>query len=127
MIENNSVNLPHIVVEVKAAFDAYEAALMNNDLAMLDHWFWHSASTVRFGAGETLYGIDAIRRFRETRSTAHLTRSLMNTTITTFSADFAVTTTEFERINGASGRQTQCWVRFIEGWRIVSAHISLSA
>lgn len=125
MIESGAVNLPHVVVEVQAAFDAYEAALTSNDLAMLDHLFWHSASTVRFGASETLYGIEAIRRFRQVRSTAHLMRTCHHTTVTTFAEDCAVTTAEFERTDQVRGRQTQTWVRFAEGWRIVLAHISI--
>ena len=37
-----------------------------------------------------------------------------------------IANTEFQRINtDRLGRQSQTWVRFPEGWRIVAAHVSL--
>ena len=36
------INLPAIVAEVTAAFERYEAALVNNNVAVLDELFWHS-------------------------------------------------------------------------------------
>ncbi|MSQ74122.1 MAG: DUF3225 domain-containing protein, partial [Betaproteobacteria bacterium] len=33
------INLPQAVAEVTAAFERYEAALMNNDVAVLDELF----------------------------------------------------------------------------------------
>lgn len=124
MIESSVVNLPHVQNAVKAAFDTYENALVQNNLAMLDRLFWQSPFVIRFGTGETLYGIEAIRHFRQVRNAENLDRTLFNTSITTFAEDFAITTTEFERDGQPRGRQTQTWVRFTDGWRIVSAHIS---
>jgi len=127
MIEFSAINLPHVQAEIELLFQTYEQALMQNDLATLDHLFWHSPLTIRFGVSETLYGIDAIRNFREVRSTDNIQRTLHNTTITTFSEDLAITTTEFFRPGQPCGRQTQIWMRFADGWHIVSAHISYSA
>jgi hypothetical protein len=121
------INMADIQAEVKAVFNRYETALVNNDLETLDQFFWHNHLVVRFGIAENLYGIEAIREFRKSRSTAALNRTLMNTYITTFGTDFATTTTEFVRENLVEGRQSQTWVRFQNGWRIVSAHVSLSA
>ena len=48
--------------------------------------------------------------------------------IVTFGTDFGSITLEFERDtpNGiVRGRQSQVWVRLPEGWRIVSAHVSI--
>jgi hypothetical protein len=48
--------------------------------------------------------------------------------IVTFARDYGSVTLEFERaVDGrtVSGRQSQVWVRFAEGWRIVAAHVSL--
>jgi hypothetical protein len=51
---------------------------------------------------------------------------LLKTVITTFDTDFATANVEFQRVGAAKpGRQTQTWARFPEGWRVVSAHISL--
>ena len=125
MFSSYDVNLPHVLAEVKAVFQHYEAALNRNDLAALDAYFWHHPLVVRYGITENLYGIDAIRAYRIARDTSNISRLLGHTLITTFGEDTAVATTEFTRPHQASGRQTQVWGRFPEGWRIVSAHISL--
>ena len=126
MITVDQINLDATMAEIKALFDAYEAALMQNDLAALDGFFWQSHLTVRFGTAENLYGIEAIRIFRQARNTSRLRRSLRNLRITTYGTDLAMTTTEFMREDLQLGRQSQTWVRFPEGWRVVSAHVSLS-
>ena len=120
------INLPDVVAEVTAAFSRYEDALVTNRIDVLDELFWPSPATVRYGAGENLVGIDAIRAFRAARPSAGLTRTLAATVITTFGRDFATAMTEFRREgNAAIGRQSQTWVRFAEGWRVVAAHVSL--
>jgi hypothetical protein len=119
------VNLPEVVAEVAAVLERYEDALMNNKVDVLDELFWDDPRTVRLGAGENLYGIEAIRQFRNARPTAGLARTVVRTEITTFGHDFAVTHREFTRAgNPKPGRQTQTLVRSSRGWRIVSAHIS---
>jgi ketosteroid isomerase-like protein len=117
---------PQVVAEVQDAFDAYEAALMNNDVEALDALFWQSALTVRIGPGQNLYGIEAIRAFRQNRIGGSPQRRLLRVAITTFGRDFAMANAEFQRLGAAApGRQSQTWVRFAEGWRVVSAHISM--
>src|SRR5207237_8640627 len=120
------INLPDVVVEVSAAFQRYQAALVSNDVAVLDELFWNSPHTIRYGATENLYGYDAIANFRSNRPAVNLSRALKNTVITTYGQDFATANTEFERIEtGQMGRQSQIWIRTPEGWRVVSAHVSL--
>lgn len=120
------INQPAVLAEVTAAFYRYEQALVSNDIAELDALFWHDARTVRLGAGENLYGIDAIRAFRAARPSAGLARQLHNTMITTFGEDTAVCSTEFTREGTQkTGRQQQTWIRFPEGWRIVAAQVSV--
>lgn len=122
------INAPLIVQEVQEAFDAYERALMENDLDALDALFWNSTFTVRFGPGQNLYGFEAIAAFRVARVGGSPKRSIFNTVITTFGTDFATANTEFQREGAAKpGRQSQSWVRMPEGWRVVSAHISMLA
>jgi len=120
------INHPDIVAEVNTAFYRYELALVSNDTGTLDTLFWHDTRTVRLGAGENLYGIDAIREFRAARPAAGLDRTLRNTVITTFGSDYAVCSTEFTRPGTERiGRQQQTWVRLPQGWRIVAAQVSL--
>jgi hypothetical protein len=121
-----AVNLPEVHAELSAVFLRYEDALVNNRLDVLDELFWHSPHTVRYGAGENLVGIDAIRAFRNARPAVGLARTLQRTVITTHGHDFGTAMTEFRREGGTKlGRQSQTWVRFPEGWRVVAAHVSL--
>jgi hypothetical protein len=74
---------------------------------------------------ENLYGYEAIEEFRASRS-QEVDRICMNTIITTYGEDFATANTEFQSAGRPTpGRQSQTWVRTQEGWRIVSAHVSL--
>lgn len=120
------INRPEVQAEVNAVFARYEDALVNNRVDVLDELFWPSAFTVRFGVGENLYGIEAIRAFRQARPSQGLARTLQHTVITTFGADLATAMTEFRRAGSDRiGRQSQTWVRLPEGWRVVAAHVSL--
>jgi hypothetical protein len=120
------IDLPEVVAEVRAAFDAYEQALMANDVAALDALFRDDPRTIRFGGTENLFGHAEIRAFRAARSPAGLARKLSRTVITTYGRDFAVASTLFHRpsMPGKIGRQMQTWIRFPEGWRVVAAHVS---
>lgn len=119
------INDPEVLAEVRAAFDAYEAALMANDLEALDALFWPDPRTVRYGPGQNLYGIDEIRAFRVARVGGSPQRTLTRTVITTFGRDFATANTEFQRVGATRlARQSQTWVRTAGGWRVVAAHIS---
>jgi hypothetical protein len=123
-----TINEPAVLAEVTAAFAAYEAALMANDVETLDALFWASPHTIRYGAGENLYGQDEILAFRKSRSGGAAQRVLTRTVITTFGTDYATANTEFVRAGGARvGRQSHAWARLPEGWRIVAAHVSLMA
>lgn len=125
-MEHDEVNIPAVVAEVTEAFARYEDALVNNKVDLLDALFWPSSFTVRYGATENLIGIEAIRAFRAARSPAGLARRLVRTVITTYGRDFATAMTEFERDTTTKiGRQSQTWVRFTDGWRVVAGHISL--
>lgn len=120
------VNDPRVLAEVEAAFARYEAALIGNDVAVLDELFWGSPHTIRYGPAESLYGQDEILAFRKARPSAGLDRMLRRTVITTFGNDFATANTEFTREGTTKiGRQSQSWTRMEEGWRVVAAHVSL--
>ena len=118
-----AIDLPEVLAEVRAAFDRYERALVTNDVAVLDELFWNSPTTIRYGAGENLYGYREIQDFRRNRPSAGLERTLLRVEITTYGPDFATANCEFER-GGKRGRQSQTWMRTPDGWRVVSAHVS---
>jgi hypothetical protein len=122
------INDPEIVAELQALYPKYEAALVTNDAETLTRMFWASPHAMRFGITENLHGIEEIDAFRKGRSPANLARKVRRLDIVTFGRDFGSITLEFERtVNGKviSGRQSQVWVRFPDGWRIVSAHVSV--
>jgi Protein of unknown function (DUF3225) len=127
----HELNIPEVVAEVSAAFERYDRGLDENDVAVLDDSFWESAHTLRYGVGENLHGHAMIASFRASRTPAqHAARArrLENTKIVTFGRDFAVANTEYVILStGKRGRQSQSWVRFPEGWKVVAAHVSMLA
>ena len=111
-----TINDPETLAEVAAAFAAYEAALMANDIPALDSLFWASPSVLRYGAGENLYGQDEIIAFRKARPGGSPQRTLTRTVITTFGRDYATANTEFLREGTARiGRQSHAWARTPDG------------
>jgi hypothetical protein len=120
------INLPEVLAEVQAVCARYEAALVGNDVAVLDELFWDSPHTLRYGVGENLYGYEAIQAFRAGRSPQGLARQVLRTVITTYGRDCATANIEFQREGSArTGRQSQTWLRTPQGWRVVAAHVSL--
>jgi hypothetical protein len=120
------INLPDVLAEVSAEFMRYEKALISNDVAVLDELFWNSPHTLRYGATENLYGYAEIQAFRAGRPAQGLERVLLKTVITSSGRDMATANVEFQRKGSPrTGRQSQTWLRTNDGWRVVSAHVSL--
>ena len=107
------IDLPEVMAEVRDAFGRYEQVLVSNDVAALNEMFYDDARTIRYGAGENLYGYTEIMAFRAARSPVALGRTLSRTVITTFGRNFAVASTLYERPSapGKVGRQMQTWVK----------------
>ncbi len=126
MIE--TINAAGVVEEVTGRFRAYNATLDSGDAAALNDFFWDSASTVRFGPSETLFGIESIAQFRLKQWKASgAARELVQVMVTAFGSDMATTNAVFRNMNGKLARQSQTWGRFAEGWKIVAAHVSMLA
>jgi hypothetical protein len=96
---------------------------MADDIPAMDALFHDAPTTNRFGVGEVLYGIEAIREFR--KGAADRPSALGRVSITTYGDSFATADAEFFREGSKSGGQSQSWVRFADGWKVVSAHVSL--
>ena len=120
---------PLVLAEVTAVFHAYEAALMANDVAALNAYFWADARTTRYGIADRQWGIDELVAFRAATPAPSFTRTLHHLRIAAFGPDMAVAQVEFERSdNCLRGFQSQTWVRLAPGstgWRIVGAHVSM--
>jgi len=122
------VNAPEVIAELAALYPCYEQALVSNDVDTLVAMFWEGPQVMRFGATENLYGPEELEAFRKARPSASLTRTVTRQDIVSFGRDYASITLEFERHTPKGlvrGRQSQVWVRFPHGWRIVQAHVSL--
>ena len=120
------INDAEIIADVRREVDAYEAALMANDVAALDGFFWASPHTIRYGVAENLYGFDEIAAFRLGRTGGSPPRERLRTEVVAIGSDAAVANVEFTRTDtGRNGRQTQTWIRTPDGWKIISAHVSL--
>ena len=119
------INDSMIISEVRSCFEHYNAAIENGDTDALNGFFWHSPSTIRFGPKESLFGYDEISNFRsKTWKLAASGRKVERLVISTFGKDAATTNAVIRATDGTASRQSQTWVRFSEGWRIVAANVS---
>jgi hypothetical protein len=122
------INDPVVLAQLIACHEVYERALIDNDAEILDSFFWNSPQSIRYGVMENLHGADEIRAFRQQRPKINLDREITRLDIMSFGDSTGIVNLEFMRpMNGVEshGRQTQFWMRFPEGWKIVSAHVSL--
>ena len=122
-----SVNQEAVVAEILECFQGYNRALDEGNVAALNGFFWNSASTVRFGPGETLFGYDEISAFRSGRWKAGQgPRTIEKVAVTALGEDVVTTNALIRGSDGRLSRQSQTWARFPEGWRIAAAHVSPS-
>lgn len=120
------LNHPEVLQEITNVFLRYEDALMANDVDALNAYFWANPCTTRYGIADKQLGHEALVAYRKTVPAPAYTRQLHEVRITTFGLDMAVAMTEFTRSDTTlRGFQTQTWVRFSDGWKIVSAHVGM--
>lgn len=127
-MDSMTLNDPELVRLLGGLHDAYEQALVADDVEVLGAFFWDSSHVVRYGVAEQLYGTDALRAYRQSNTLSFTERRIIRREISTFGPACACIMSEIEvLINGAPRltRQSQTWVQLPEiGWRIVSAHVS---
>jgi hypothetical protein len=123
------VDRPEVLAELRATFERYEAALVAGDVDVLDELFWPDARTERVGLADRQHGFDAVSALRRSLDRQTPPRQLHEPVITTFGDHTGVVTTEFVPDDGLTpiGRQSQTWIRFPDGWRVVAAHVSWPA
>lgn len=118
------------------ALDAYEAALLANDLDALDAAFVDSPGTMRGDDRGLLVGHDAISAFRGARGGV-ATRSLTHVEVRPLTEDRALVVSVSRFAAGGQGLQTQLWRRDGDStergtndgdtgarWRIEAAHVT---
>jgi len=120
-------NIPEVIEEVREKFEAYEQALIDKNVDVLDDTFWNSPYTIRYAMHEHGYGFDAIHAFRVARKPGPGTKERrIRLEILTLGHDIATVNLEYKvRGHELTGRQSQTWVRFPDvGWKVIAAHVS---
>ena len=127
MTDPLQVNKQEVVDEIRALFEAYETALINKDIEILDKTFWNSEHTTRYAMHENGYGFNEIHQHRVSRKKGPgIKEERRRLEILTLGDSFATVNLEF-KIRGTEdiGRQSQTWVKFPNtGWKVVAAHVS---
>jgi hypothetical protein len=122
------LNSSDVVAQVTLLHDAYERALVANDIAALGAFFWDSPDVVRYGVNEQLYGSEALAEYRRTSTPVFTDRRMTRRKVLTLGPNVASVMSEFDqKVFGQPrhNRQSQVWVLFPEaGWKIVAAHVS---
>jgi len=126
LINLDLVDKPEVLAEITSLFHDYEHALMTNNVDALNGYFWNDSRTTRYGIADRQLGIAALKAYRAATPPPDFTRTLHNLRITSYGDNVAVAQVEFIRTDTTlRGFQTQTWVKMAEGWKIVSAHVSM--
>ena len=111
--------------QVRAAFEAYERALVDGDVDAMNGWVLDDQRTTRFGVADEQWGAEQVRRWRAGAAKVPAGRTLKQTRVDAFGPSTVVVTTLFSYPGSSTlGRQSQTWLRCEEGWRIINAHVS---
>lgn len=109
--------------DLRAAFDAYEAALAADDLEALDGFFAPGPETLRGDDAGLVVGSDAIRAFRAVRGGIS-PREISDIRYRPLADDVALLVSVSRFRGGGNGLQTQVWERRDGRWVISAAHVS---
>lgn len=105
------------------AFEAYERAIVTNDLDALDAAFAPGVDTMRGDPDGLLVGHDTISAFRGMRGGV-APRSIERMEVRTLADGVALIVSVSRFRDGGTGLQTQVWQRSLDGWRITAAHVA---
>lgn len=120
-------NIPEIVEELRVRFEAYEQALIDKNVDVLDNTFWESPLATRLAMHEHGYGFDEIHAHRVARPPGPgIKEERLRLDILSLGRDVGHVSLEFKvRGKDLIGRQTQMWARLPDvGWKVVFAHVS---
>ncbi|PNW10210.1 DUF3225 domain-containing protein [Microbacterium testaceum] len=109
--------------DLRAAFDAYERAIVANDLDALDAFFAPGPDTLRGDPAGLLVGHDAISGFRSLRGGVP-PRDIAEVHYRPLSPDAALLMSVSRFHGGGRGLQTQVWQRLDGRWLITAAHVA---
>lgn len=112
--------------DLRAAFERYEAAILANDLDVLDDSFAPGAQTLRGDGAGLLVGHDAISAFRGVRGGVPA-RTIERIEYRPLGGDVALLVSVSRYAGGGTGLQTQVWERIDGRWLITAAHVTARA
>ncbi|RLK52288.1 AtzH-like domain-containing protein [Microbacterium telephonicum] len=112
-----------IPADLLAAFEAYERAILANDLDALDAAFAPGADTLRGDGAGLLVGHDAISAFRGVRGGVP-PRTIERIEYRPLGDDVALLVSVSRFVGGGTGLQTQVWQRLDGRWLITAAHVT---
>jgi hypothetical protein len=127
-VKDATPNIPEVVEEIRTLFEAYEQALIDKNVDVLDATFWNSPHTIRLANHEHGYGFDRIHAHRVARPPGPGSKEKRHRLdIVTIGHDVAIVTLVYKvRGQEMTGRQMQTWVRLPDvGWKVVAAHVSM--
>jgi len=125
-MSDRTPNIPEVVEEIRRIFETYEQALIDKNVDVLDATFWNSPHTIRYALHENGYGFAEIHGHRTRRPPGPgIKEKRIRLEILTLGRDIATVNLEFKvRGQDLVGRQSQTFVRFPEGWKVIAAHVS---
>ncbi|MEV8240117.1 AtzH-like domain-containing protein [Microbacterium testaceum] len=112
-----------IAADLRDAFDAYERAIVANDLDALDAFFAPGPDTLRGDPAGLLVGHEAISGFRSLRGGVP-PRDITDVHYRPLGPDVALLMSVSRFRGGGRGLQTQVWQRIDGSWLITAAHVA---
>ncbi|MET0811939.1 MAG: AtzH-like domain-containing protein [Microbacterium sp.] len=112
-----------IPADLLAAFERYEAAIVANDVDVLDASFAPGAETMRGDGAGLLVGFEAISAFRGLRGGVPA-RTIERIEYRPLGTDAALLVSVSRYAGGGTGLQTQVWERTDGAWLITAAHVT---
>ena len=109
--------------DLLAAFEAYERALIADDLDALDAAFPPGPATLRADAAGLLVGHDTISAFRSVRGGVP-PREIVRLETRILDPDAVLLVSVSRYRTGGQGLQTQLWQRLDGAWKITAAHVT---
>ncbi|GAA1920579.1 hypothetical protein GCM10009775_11420 [Microbacterium aoyamense] len=115
--------MAEIPADLRAAFERYEAAIVANDVDVLDASFAPGSETLRGDGAGLLIGFDAISAFRGLRGGVPA-REIERIEYRPLGEDAALVVSVSRYAGGGTGLQTQVWQRIDGTWLITAAHVT---
>lgn len=112
-----------VPLDLLAAFELYESAIIADDIEVLDATFAPGPDTLRGDGAGLLIGHDAISAFRGTRGGV-APRTIERIEHRALGTDAALLVSVSRYAGGGRGLQTQLWQRIDGAWCITAAHVS---